>query len=197
MSQPAFVPIAEHDQVRPALRLQTPRRWVPTRPAEVQVPRRAGLAMTGNPGPDQGYALRLARRYTSQLRLVEGEHLADVELGVALLAARRAGSIGRAPCAHDLRAMLALWGFLVDQPPEGLVDERRRVFLGVSHDYSRQRALVGRVPEETMRLTPPQIEGQVAAGDWRELVGVVPRSSTPAGRASGSPGGSTQPAEAG
>lgn len=182
MTQPAFVPIAEHDQVRPALRLRTPRCWVPTRPAEVQVPRRAGLAMTGNPGPDQGYALRLARRFAPRLRLAEGEHPADVELGVALLAARRAGSFGRAPCTHDLRAMLSLWGFLVDGPPEELVDQRRAAFRGVSHDYTLQRALVGRVPEEALRLTPSQIEGRVAAGDWRELTGTGPESSTSADR---------------
>lgn len=174
MTQPAFVPIAEPDQVRPALRLETPRRWVAARPAEVVVPRRPAGPMGGTPGPDQGYALALARRATPRLALVDGEHVADVELGVALLAARRAGSFGRAPSAPDVRAMLALWGFAVDQPPEGLVDERRRAFQGVSHDYSLQRALVGRVPEETLHLTPEQVEGRVAAGDWRELVGVAP-----------------------
>ncbi|MHB1583830.1 MAG: hypothetical protein ACYCU7_14590 [Acidimicrobiales bacterium] len=174
MTQPAFVPIAEPDQVRPALRLETPRRWVAGRPAEVAVPRRPGGPMDGTPGPDQGYALMLARRATPRLALADGEQAADVELGVALLAARRAGSFGRAPSAPDVRAILALWGFVADQPPEGLVDERRRAFQGVSHDYTLQRALVGRVPEESLHLSPEQVEGRVAAGDWRELVGLAP-----------------------
>jgi hypothetical protein len=174
MTQPSFVPIAEPDQVRPALRLEPPRRWVAGRPAEVVVPRRSGGPMGGASGPDQGYALLLARRATPRLALADGEQAADVELGVALLAARRAALFGRAPSAPDIRAIVALWGLVTDDPPEGLVDERRRAFQGVSHDYARQRALVGRVPEETLHLSPEQIEGRVAAGDWRELVGVGP-----------------------
>jgi hypothetical protein len=181
MTQPAFVPIAEYDQVRPALRLATPHRWTATRPAEVRVPRHATSPMMGNPGPDQGYALRLAHHFEPRLVLVAGEDVEDVELGAALLAARRAGSFGRAPCAHDLRAALGLWGFLTDRPPEGLVEERTRAFKGVAHDYHLQRALVGRVPEETLRLPPDQVEGQVAAGEWRALVGAPPLAGLSAG----------------
>lgn len=180
MTQPAFVPIAEHDQVRPAFRLATPHRWTPTRPAEVRVPRHATSPLMGSPGPDQGYALRLAHRFEPRLVLMAGEDLEDVELGAALLAARRAGSFGRAPCAHDLRAVLALWGFLTDQPPGELVEERTRAFKGVAHDYHLQRALVGRVPDETLRLAPDQIEGRVAAGEWRTLVGVPPSAGASA-----------------
>ena len=197
MTQPAFVPIAEPDQVRPALRLATPRRWVVSRPAEVQVPRRPGVAMTGNPGPDQGYALRLVRRLASGLRLAAGEQQADIELGVALLASRRAGSFGRAPCAHDVRAMLALWGLLADQPPEGLVGERRRAFSGVSHDYQLQRALVGRVPDEAMRLSLEQLEGRVGSGEWRALVGLSPSVDAPSGPAGPSAPGSARIARPG
>lgn len=196
MTQPAFVPIAESDQVRPALRLETPRPWEPRRPAEVQVPRRAVSPLMGTPGPDQGFALRLAHRFAERLRLVEGESIHDVELGLALLASRRAALFGRAPCVHDVRAMLALWGFDEKTPAEGLLEDRVEAFRGVAHDYPTQRVLVGRIPDETMRLTPEQIAGRVGAGEWRELTGWIPEDPAPSGHV-GATGGTASSGETG
>jgi hypothetical protein len=171
MTQPSFVPIAEADQVRPALRLEPPRRWVAHRPAELRFPVHPGGPGRGRPGPDQGYALGLARRFEGRLRLREGESPADALAGAALIASRRSALYGRAPTVFDLEAALALWGFLADDPPADLVAARRAAFSGASHDYVVQRALVDRVPEHALRMRADAVAATVAAGQWRELVG--------------------------
>ena len=83
-------------------------------------------------------------------------------LGVALVAARRAAVFGRAPCVHDVRFALNLWGFL-DDVPVGRVAPRRAAFSSISHDYEAQRALVDSVPEETLRLSPEEARDAAAA----------------------------------
>ena len=155
MTQPTFVPIAEADQVRPARHLHVPGSWTTTRPAELVVPAMPRGRTTGTPGPDSGFALRLAKRFEHELRLHEGESEHDVVLGVALVAAKRAALFGRAPCVYDVRFALDLWGFLGEVPPERAT-LRRAAFSSVSHDYVAQRALVDSVPEDTLRLSPEQ-----------------------------------------
>jgi hypothetical protein len=171
MTQPSFVPIAEADQVRPALRLETPRPWVPNRPADLRFPARPGGPHLGTPGPDQGFALRLARRFEDRLRLHPGESAEDVLVGSALLASRRSALFGRAPTIHDLEAALSLWGYLTSDAPEEMVDVRRMAFSGAAHDYATQRALVDRVPEPAIRMQAGEVAATVAAGEWRQLVG--------------------------
>lgn len=171
MTQPSFVPIAEADQTRPALRLEPPRPWVAGRPADLQFPARPGGRHLGTPGPDQGFALRLARRFEDRLRLHPGEHADDVLVGCAVLASRRSGLVGRAPTVHDLETALSLWGFLSEHVPEELVEVRRLAFSAASHDYVTQRALVDRVPESAIRMRADEVTARVAAGEWRQLVG--------------------------
>jgi hypothetical protein len=60
---------------------------------------------------------------------------------------------------------LALWGFLVDSPPHGLLALRRWAFSSVSHDYVAQRALVDALPESSLRLTPAEAQAKLAAGE--------------------------------
>jgi hypothetical protein len=116
----------------------------------------------GTPGPDSGFALRLAKRFEHDLRLGEGESEHDVLVGVALVAAKRAALFGRAPCIHDVRLALNLWGFLDDASPE-LRAERRDAFSSISHDYVAQRRLVDSVPEEILRLSPEEAQARGAA----------------------------------
>jgi hypothetical protein len=158
MTQPTFVPIAEADQVRPARHLHVPGAWTTSRPAELVVPTPVRGRGTGTPGPDSGFALRLAKRFEHDLRLDVGESEHDVVLGVALIAAKRAALFGRAPCIYDVRLALNLWGFLEDAPAE-LKVARRAAFSGVGHDYVVQRALVDDIPEETLRLKPEDATG--------------------------------------
>jgi hypothetical protein len=170
MTQPSFVPISGQDQVRPSLHLEAPRRWTSNRVAEQVYPARTGGARRGTPGPDQGYALRLAHRFADRLQLGEGEHAEDVLVGCALLAARRAGMFGRAPSVYDLEAAFAVWGFF-GPVPEGLLERRRMAFSSASHDYAIQRDLVDRIPDAALRLTSGELSIRVAAGDWPTLTG--------------------------
>jgi hypothetical protein len=156
MTQPTFVPIAEADQVRPAMHMDVPGIWITDRPAELVGPTMRRGAGIGTPGPDSGFALRLAHRFNDDLKLGEGESAHDVTLGVALVAARRAALFGRAPCVYDVRLALNLWGFLDDVPAD-VQATRRALFSSISHDYVAQRALVDSVPEETLRLQPEAV----------------------------------------
>ena len=169
MTQPSFVPITEADQVRPALRLQVPRPWVAARPAELRFPVSPGGRGRGTPGPDQGYALRLARRFADRVRLGPEESEEDVIVGAALLASRRSALFGRAPTVHDVETALSLWGFLDDHPPAELLEVRRRAFSSAARDYHVQRALVDRVPEAVIRLPASDVSGR--RDDWATLVG--------------------------
>lgn len=169
MTQPSFVPITEADQVRPALLLQAPRPWVADRPAELRFPVRPGGRSRGAPGPDQGYALRLARRFADRLRLRPGESEEDAVVGTALLASRRAALFGRAPTVHDVETALELWRFLDDHPPAGLVEARRLAFSSAAREYPVQRALVDRVSEAVIRLPASEISAR--HDDWAALVG--------------------------
>ncbi len=162
MTQPTFVPIAEADQVRPALHMHVPGAWTTSRPAELVVPEVRGGAMVGTAGPDSGFALRLAKRFEHELKLSEGESEHDVLLGAALVASKRAALFGRAPCVYDVRFALNLWGFLQDAPPE-LQATRRAAFSSISHDYVAQRQLVDSVPEETLRLSPEEARAKGGA----------------------------------
>ncbi|MDA8357906.1 MAG: hypothetical protein M0Z95_16810 [Actinomycetota bacterium] len=145
MTQPSFVPIAEADQVRRAHHLHVPEAWSTHRPAEVTLPLRTRARSMGTPGPDQGFALKLARRYADRLVLHPGEDVEDVLVGSAMLAAHRAAGLGRAPCAPDLTWALSAWGFLGEAPAD-LVARRRQAFAGAAHDYAVQRALVDGEP---------------------------------------------------
>jgi hypothetical protein len=160
VTQPTFVPITDADQVRPARHLHVPTAWITDRPAELRAPTALKGPSVGTPGPDAGFALRLAHRYEDELRLGEGETVHDSLLGCALIASRRAALFGRAPCIYDIQVALALWGFLVDAPEE-LRHARRQAFSSVSHDYVAQRALVDAVSEETLRLTPAEAHARV------------------------------------
>jgi hypothetical protein len=161
MTQPTFVPIAEADQVRPARHMHVPGPWTTTRPAELTVPAQTRGRNIGTPGPDSGFALRLAKRFEHELQLGEGESEHDVLLGVALVAAKRSALFGRAPSVYDVRFALNLWGFLEETPADQRL-ARKAAFSGVSHDYVVQRALVDSVPEETLRLSPEEARGRSA-----------------------------------
>jgi hypothetical protein len=163
MTQPTFVPIAEADQVRPARHLHVPGPWMPTRPAELRTPRRQPRPAEGTPGPDSGFALRLAHRFEHDLKLGEGESVHDVVLGVALIASKRAALYGRAPSVYDVRHALNLWCFLDEDVPPELRQARRAAFSALSHDYVAQRELVDAVPDDVLRLSPDEARGRGAA----------------------------------
>jgi hypothetical protein len=169
MAQPSFVPITEADQVRLTTAQPHPT-WVAGRPSEERHPAVRSGAGFGSPGPDQGFAIKLAHRMKGRLVLETGEDTHDVEIGVALVASRRASHFGRAPSIYDIEVALGIFGFLAPAPPE-LVEHRRSLFQAVGHSWEAQRALVDSVPAAALLLSPEQ----AAAGsseDWRAVLGV-------------------------
>lgn len=174
MTQPKFAPILENVEVREVLALPTPPAWEPHRPADFRAdPTSARPPNTGIPGPDQGYALRLADRLKPKLRLADDEHADDVLTGAVAIGLRRAALFGRAPVTADLELALHLFGFL-EGAPEDVVESRQRYFSGASHNYWQQRDLAEWVPESTLRLRPSDLRAILAdePESWRDLAGV-------------------------
>jgi hypothetical protein len=167
MAQPDYVPIDADDRVRPVERLPVPDSWRQDRPAEIlgnEVPRGKRF---GSPGPDQGYALKLAHLFDGKVRCTSLEHHKDVEAGCLGVALKRASIFGRAPVIYDLELAFGLWGYL-DDAPEDLVAFRKPLFIGAAHDYWDQRVIVDRVPESTLRLAPGDVRSRVS--EWRSLL---------------------------
>ncbi|HEY6531772.1 MAG TPA: hypothetical protein VIY72_05685 [Acidimicrobiales bacterium] len=163
MAAPDYVPKPTDE--KPRVYTSPPRRpdsWLADRPAEIQGLQPEGPGL-GVQGPDQGYALKLARQFEGKLVLTGGESAEDAVAGCMAIATRRASLYGRAPVIHDLTLALNLWGFLSDAAPE-LVALRKERFAGVAspHHYTECRAIVDSVPENVLRMTPKQVEALVA-----------------------------------
>jgi len=172
MAAPEYVP---HDQMaRVRTYTSSPRRpepWLATRPGEIDGEQPRGERF-GAPGPDLGFALKIARTFEDRLHLADGEHLHDVVGGCVAIAMRRSSLFGRAPVVHDLAVAFTVWGFLDPEPPADLVELRRRWFEGVghaAHHYVALRDVVDSVPEATLRMTPDQV-AVAHRTDWRGLL---------------------------
>ncbi|MDE0668101.1 MAG: hypothetical protein OXI48_03630 [bacterium] len=136
MAQPPYVPLAAGAAARhytsPPQRRGGWRAERPGEPAEGPLPAGAGF---GHQGPDQGYALRLAKRFVPQLALKVGENPGDVVAGCVAVAMKRASLFGRAPVAADLQAAFDHWGYLDAEAPLEVVASRRALFAGAGgHD---------------------------------------------------------------
>ena len=174
MAAPEYVPV---DKSRPVRAYESPPRrpesWLADRPGELRDGQPRGDRL-GSPGPDQGYVLRLIRRFEGALTLTAGEHERDALAGAAAVALKRASLFGRAPIVHDLTVALTIWGFLGDAPDE-LVAARKDLFEEVwhPHHYDAQRRLVDLVPDDVLRLSPQQVT-EAHRRDWRALLAAAP-----------------------
>ena len=167
MTQPSFVPIVEADQVRRAYQLRVPSIWTQSRASELRGTGQPTGTLLGSPGPDQGFALKLARRFEDRLELAEGESNEDAIAGATVVAMRRAARFGRAPLIHDLEFAFTLWGFL-GGAPDDLVAERAPLFRSAAHHYSARRAIADAVAADTLRLSPEAVAARL--GQWRDLL---------------------------
>ena len=171
MAAPEYVPTDPLARLR-AYR-SNPRRpepWTADRPGEIQGEQPRGDRF-GSPGPDLGFALKIARTFDDRLVLVDGEDHHDVVGGCVAVAMKRSSLFGRAPVVHDLTVAFTVWGFL-DTAPDDLVAERRVRFEGVghaAHHYVALRGVVDAVPEATLALTPGQVT-EAHRADWRSLL---------------------------
>lgn len=172
MAAPEFVPTSPTTLVRTYE--SPPRRagqWRADRPGEVVGEGQPHGASLGSQGPDQGYVLGLARRFSGRLTLADGEHEADAIAGCVPIALKRASLYGRAPLVHDLTAAFTVWGFLDETPAPELVAARTPLFaeVGHHHHYAEQRHLVDAVPDAVLRQPHTAIADQHAA-EWRSCL---------------------------
>jgi hypothetical protein len=172
MGAPEHVPVDRNQPVRGYR--SPPRRaasWRPDRPGEVIEAGQPRVERLGNQGPDQGFALSLARRFEGRLTLTMGEHEKDALAGAVGVALKRASLYGRAPMVHDLTVALTIWGFL-GEAPDDLVALRKPLFEEVwhPHHYAKLRQLVDLVPEAALRRTPAEVT-EAHRADWRSLLG--------------------------
>jgi len=171
VAAPEHVPV---DRNRPVRGYESPPRlpesWLADRPGEVVEAGQPRGQQLGNQGPDQGYALSLARRFAGKLTLAPGEHEKDALAGAVGVALKRASLFGRAPIVHDLTVALTIWGFL-GEAPKDLADLRTHLFEEVSnpHHYAELRRIVDLVPETVLRMTPGQV-AEAHRADWKALV---------------------------
>jgi hypothetical protein len=147
--------------------------WLPDRPGMVHGLQPVGPRL-GTQGPDQGYALTLARRLEPQIHVQPDERVEDAVRGCVGIALRRSSLFGRAPVVHDLRIAFTVWGYFDPSPPAELLEQRRRLFEGVGntgHHYAEGRRIADLVPESTLRMTPERVQAAYPA-QWRSLTGV-------------------------
>lgn len=149
-----------------------PESWNPDRPGVVEGLQPVGPRL-GAQGPDQGYALTIARRLAPRVHLQGRERLDDAIRGCLGIALRRASLYSRAPVVHDLTIAFTIWGFFDAEPPDDLIARRPQLFEGVgdvNHHYAEGRTIADLVPEATLRLTPEQVAAAYPER-WRELTG--------------------------
>ena len=118
MAAPEYVPVKVTDQpARYESPDHVPDPWTADRPGDLDALRQPEGRYHGDIGPDQGYALVLAKRFHDRLRLAEHEHAEDVVAGCVAVAMRRASMFRRAPVIHDLDIAFTVWGYLDRRPP--------------------------------------------------------------------------------
>jgi len=169
VAAPEYVPVSLNELPRLKEPIPAPLAWKADRPADLQKPGQPRGPKFGSPGPDQGYALKLARRFEDRLVLGEGEHDEDVVAGCLGVATKRSSLFGRAPVIYDLELAFTLWGFLAQAPSE-LVEYRKPLFEGARDHYWDQRQISDLVPEQTLRLTPKQVRDRLP--QWREMLSI-------------------------
>ncbi len=120
----------------------------------------------GTPGPDQGYAIKLASTIADRLQL-GNLHAKDVIAGCVAVATKRSGLFGRAPVIHDLTSAFTIWGFLDTSPHAELVTLREEMFpeIASAHHYRERRQIADRISPEMLRRPHTQIISDYAT-DW-------------------------------
>ena len=169
MSQPQNVPTSPVSSQHYTSPPRRDRVWNADRPGDVFTDGQPEGELLGSQGPDQGFALKLARHFDDDLQLTKNEHRNDVVAGCVAVALRRASAFGRAPTVHDLRCAFTIFGYLDRSDPE-LVAVREKLFEEVAHPhhYAERRAIVDVVPTEFLRQPHAQILEQ--ASDWRSVL---------------------------
>jgi hypothetical protein len=171
MAAPEYVPVKPMDDVRTYE--SPPRRpdsWLAQRPGDLKTGQPRGTHF-GNPGPDQGYALVLARRMQHRIFVQPGESLDDAIYGCLPIALKRASLMGRAPVIHDLTVAFTIWGFLDEDPPSDVVETRKPLFAEIANanHYLEREHLLAMVLTSTLRMSPDEVKTLYVV-KWKSLL---------------------------
>jgi hypothetical protein len=101
----------------------------------------------GTPAPGEGFAFTIAQRECAKLNFAHSHDRADVQMGIALVAAKRASLVGRGPILDDVHVALDLFGLRTSSMIER--DQTAR-FAGLAHSYALQRQFVDGVTREQL-----------------------------------------------
>lgn len=136
------------------------------RPGDIDGPQPSGPRL-GAQGPDQGYALSLAKLFDDSLHLGEVNH-DDAVAGCTAVATKRSALFGRAPVVHDLTAAFTIFGFLDPSPADDLAAMRSELFAQVHshHHYRERRAIADLVPDAVLHRPLGAIESDYRT-DWK------------------------------
>jgi len=143
------------------------------RPAEISV-NQSERAGTGNPGPDQGYALRLVKAFKDHVSLFSKEKWEDASEVAVITALKRASLFGRAPCHYDLEVGFRVWGYLDPDPDQDLLELRISYFphIGSEHNYLKRRKVADALEPSALRQ-PLEIISRSYESDWRTLINPI------------------------
>lgn len=101
----------------------------------------------GTQAPGEGFALTIAHREVAKLDFEHEHDRHDVEVGIGLVAAKRASLVGRAPQLGDVKVAMVLFALRDDS----VVDHHLAgPFVGVAHSYAAQRRFVDAVSNEEL-----------------------------------------------
>jgi len=110
-------------------------------------PRSAGGANKGTPAPDAGYAFTIAHREVAKLTFEHEHDRHDVEVGIAVVAAKRASIISRGPTLEDVRVAMSHFAL----GAKGEVSRfEARPFAGLTHSWVAQRRFADAVTVEDL-----------------------------------------------
>lgn len=169
MGQEPNIDIEFEDRPRKELQPAPPARWKADRPGDLTSPEQVPWGGPfGTPGPDTGYALKLAA--AAKLELASGENRGDVEKAMVLLMGARASHFGRAPTNEDLQFVILLLGLAgPEQVPAAanaeLTNDRRYWAPRAANSTAVARKLVAKVPLTTLEAGLEDVRHQLALGE--------------------------------
>jgi hypothetical protein len=135
-------------------------RWTPDRPGDITGTGVPWGGAFGTPGPDAGYAIKLAAG--RELILAGHEHRADANAAVAAVAAARASLASRGPTKIDIDAAVVILGY--DTEGE-LGTVRAAAIAGAAHHPQRIRGVVAGIPIDVIEDDADNLRRRVAAGE--------------------------------
>ena len=160
MAQQPNIELRDSDLPRPEAGPNPERRWTPDRPGDFSGTGVPWGGAFGTPGPDAGYALKLAAG--RDLVLADHEHRTDANLAVAAVAAARASIASRGPTKVDVDAAIVILGYDTESDFGSV---RAAAIAGAAHQPQRIRRLVAGIPMDVIEDSTDDLRERVAGGE--------------------------------